>query len=126
MDATSKSRSVDVLLYYNDMDALGIRYYLYTMTPTFAPLSPTAPVVPSTVTLHPNMYSVSSISTIDSTLTFDSTYTRHVAPANTYWFSGLQFAIVAKKRRTKDIVKQVETSSKGWELEYIEIIFLVG
>ena len=33
------------------MDALGIRHYLHTMTPTFAPLPLTAPVVPSNGTV---------------------------------------------------------------------------
>ena len=50
----SKSPSVDILLYYKVTDALVIRYYLYTMTPTFAPLPVTAPVEPSDGTLHPN------------------------------------------------------------------------
>ena len=53
-DTSSESLSIDILLYYNIMDALGIRYYLYTITPTFAPLPLTAPVEPSDGTLHPN------------------------------------------------------------------------
>ena len=40
----SESPSVDILLYYKGTDALGIHNYLHTMTPTFAPLPPTAPV----------------------------------------------------------------------------------